>query len=375
MPAAYPLFIRGATINETVYNAIKAIMENGSEIETRNGSAKFLNDLTLQIDDPRQRHLSLKGRTSNIFQMMAETFWVMAGHSQVYNYLNFFLPRAVNYSDDGKTWHGAYGPRLYCYNQMEDLRATFVREGKSTRRAILMIADPSIDNLDYIRSTYQSETPKDIPCNREIHFYITDNEFHCKVIQRSGDMIFGTGSINPFEFTFLQECIYTRLIELPGFEDVKLGHYRWHVTNAHIYSDHFQQAENIITSHQVLEARDSEVMSMKCLYNREEMHEIITEVENLISIPNPDFLIEKVKNLYPMSDFVEPIELYRLLVRTYAIAKRLKTLKSDKKLVLQLPTINNDLYYAITESTFLNFEIVHGSYTKYIFKPSDSIGA
>ena len=159
-----PKFIRGADINDTVVEALRYIMNRGKEIHTRNGSARFVNDLTLQIDNPQRRHLSLDGRKYNIYQLMAETFWVASGSGEISPFLEFFLPRAKNYSDDGKVWAGAYGPRMLAHGQLEDLIATFRREGLSTRRAILMIADPTIDNLTAIKEKYDTDTPKDIPC-------------------------------------------------------------------------------------------------------------------------------------------------------------------------------------------------------------------
>ena len=97
-----PKFIRGEDINDTVVEALEYIMNRGKEIHTRNGSARFVNDLTLQIDNPQRRHLSLDGRKYNIYQLMAETFWVASGSGEISPFLEFFLPRAKNYSDENE---------------------------------------------------------------------------------------------------------------------------------------------------------------------------------------------------------------------------------------------------------------------------------
>ena len=228
------------TVSATVLKAFETIDLYGIKQETRNGYAKAIHDVTLEIENPRSRHLFLAGRKSNIFQMIAETFWVLAGDNRIDPYLSFFLPRAANYSDDGVTWHGAYGPRLYQYNQLQDIVEIFKADGLDTRRAVLNIAMPEFDSRPSIADRYgKDHKPKDIPCNREIHFYVINNKFTMKVIQRSGDVLFGAGSINPFEFTFLQELIYNEVKK--SYPDLELGSYKWHVTNLHVYSEFEQQ--------------------------------------------------------------------------------------------------------------------------------------
>lgn len=246
--------ISGKTVSETVLRAYELIDNEGHKQETRNGYAKAVYDVTLEVTNPRSRHLCLEGRKSNIFQMIAETFWVMAGRSEIDPYLSFFLPRAKNYSDDGVNWHGAYGPRLYKYGQLQDIVRVFDEDGLDTRRAVLNIAMPEFDSREAYEGLYgEGHKAKDIPCNREIHFYVINNHFNIKVIQRSGDVLFGAGSINPFEFTFIQELIYNE-VKL-SYPSLKLGSYKWHVTNLHVYSE-FEE--------QIIEALDSDINRDDC---------------------------------------------------------------------------------------------------------------
>lgn len=360
-----PLFISGATINETVAKAIEAIMTQGKEIESRNGTARFLNDLTLEIRNPRERHLSLIGRKSNIFQLMAETFWVMAGHSNVVDFLQFYLPRATDYSDNGKDWHGAYGPRMYSNDQFDDVLRTFISEGKNTRRAIIMIADLNLDNLEAIEKRYGTgHKPKDIPCNREVHFYITDNALNCKVIQRSGDMIFGTGSINPFEFTFLQELMYQRLIRLDGFEDLQLGVYRWHVTNAHIYSGYYEQAHDVI-KHNIGRKFELGTLPMVMPLGKPHFDAYVKDLQRIVDCDNADELKGYLDH-YPIGEYFEIVDLYYALIKAYTIAKKMKTLMPKHELTLHVRELPTSLLIAIEGSAFKNFNLQQSAkHTKF----------
>lgn len=370
-----PKFIRGEDINDTVVEALEYIMKRGKEIHTRNGSARFVNDLTLQIDNPQRRHLSLDGRKYNIYQLMAETFWVASGSGEISPFLEFFLPRAKNYSDDGKTWHGAYGPRMLAHGQLEDLINTFRREGLSTRRAILMIADPALDNLQAIKEKYDSEAPKDIPCNREMAFYVVDNKLNAKVIQRSGDLIFGTGSINPFEFTFIQEMVYNMLLEY--FPELELGVYRWHITNAHIYSDYYDQAKAIIHSPNNGTGRSLErnnyiprregitvERGLQVEWLPGMMEEVVHDISKIIEVTNytestPVDIVEirkRVRELVEeaLYDGNSLFDQYINLIVAYVVGKKFKV-------TLHLPTIEQSLLKSVDNCSFTNFNLVIGS--------------
>ena len=145
--------IVGKTVSQAVAESFEAILNDGHHQESRNGGATALYNVNLVVTNPRCRHLNLNGRTSNIFQLIAETFWVMAGANAVRPYLEFFLPRAANYSDDGETWHGAYGSRLYKYNQIDDA-VKLLAADKFSRRAVIQIAMPELDSKPAIEGLY-----------------------------------------------------------------------------------------------------------------------------------------------------------------------------------------------------------------------------
>lgn len=253
--------ISGPNVSSTIRSAYKEILADGEIQPTRNGYAKALYDVTFEVRNPRSRHLNLAGRKSNIFQLIAETFWVLSGANAVEPYLGYFLPRAINYSDDGKVWHGAYGPRLYMYNQLQDAIQLFAAD-KLTRRSYVSIQMPELDSPQAFREMYgPNHVPKDVPCNQQINFYVIGgNQFVAKTIQRSGDIVFGTGSINPFEFSYLQELVFNEVRKLQP--DLELGPYRWHVTNAHVYNDFENQLVDAIASEQPFIGEENKLPSL-----------------------------------------------------------------------------------------------------------------
>jgi hypothetical protein len=233
--------ISGNTLSNAVLRCYDTILEKGYDGDSRNGKTKTLYNVLAEIRNPRSRHLYLAERKSNIFQMIAETFWVMAGDDRLDPYLSFFLPRAKDYSDDGRTWFSAYGPRLYMFDQLEGVLDTFHSDGRDTRRAYLSIQMPHTDAPTVVADTLNGCKPKDISCNQMVQFYVEGGKtFHTKVIQRSGDIIFGTGSINPFEFSFLHELMFNEVKK--QYPEIELGSYIWDVTNMHMYEWSGEQA-------------------------------------------------------------------------------------------------------------------------------------
>lgn len=238
--------IYGETINDVVMKALEKVLTEGTDISTRNGNAVSIYDISLILKNPKSRHLSLVGRRNNVFSTFAETIWVLAGDNRIKPYLNFFLPRAPEYSDDGMTWRGAYGERLYAYDQLESVIEQFRKEGIFTRRAVISLYMPERDTIKSLKDTYGLENSRDIPCNNLIHFFVTpDKKLNIKITQRSGDLIFGVSNINLFEFSLLQEMVL-QILKAEIDEELELGYLHQSITNLHIYKNKKCQAQSIL---------------------------------------------------------------------------------------------------------------------------------
>lgn len=238
--------VYGETINDVIMKALEKVLTEGVNVSTRNGDAVSIYDVSMILQNPRSRHLSLVGRKNNIFSTFAETMWVLAGDNRIKPYLNFFLPRAPEYSDDGVTWRAAYGERLYAYGQLENVIEQFKKEGIFTRRAVISLYMPERDTSESLKNVYNLENSLDIPCNNLIHFFITpDKKLNIKVTQRSGDLIFGVSNINIFEFSLLQEMVL-QILKNEVDVELELGYLHQSITNLHIYKSKIKQATEII---------------------------------------------------------------------------------------------------------------------------------
>lgn len=325
--------VSGSTVSDVVLQAFNTIINKGHYRPSRNGGCTSIFDVTFEVTNPRSRHLHLSGRKSNIFALIAETFWVMAGQDQLYPYLTFFLPRAPQYSDDGETWSGAYGPRLYDYGHLSSIPDLFRRDTQYTRRAFVPIHDPSRDSTEALEKRFGAgELGKDRPCNLGINFYVQgENEFTTKVFQRSGDIIFGTGSINPFEFSFLHELMYNEIKkDYPG---LKLGPYRWHVTNAHLYDFSRSQADAAVADEANLmlveEKNDMPLIGPEVTKWRQFFRDLVGQYSEAIETDDPEYVCGTlIPHLgHTFIEYEVPVEgnllwLYAVLVAHYISAKR-----------------------------------------------------
>lgn len=232
------------SLNEAVVKAIKLIDAEGIESTSKSNvgpdatNIQVYNTL-IKITNPRDRYLDIIGRKNNIFAMIAETFWTLAGDDKVDPYLSFYLPRAADFSDDGLKWRAAYGPRIYEHDQLQGVLDQ-LQKNTLTRQAVIGIYDQTLDSQVHLPNG-----TKDIPCNNMIYLYSTPvnpDNINLHVIQRSGDVIWGLGSINIFIWTILQEIVANML-------DKDVGYYTHYVNNLHVYKSYevaYNQFQNVI---------------------------------------------------------------------------------------------------------------------------------
>ena len=229
------LTVTGDTLNGVFMNAASFLSENGKRNTSRNGEVTYLNNVVIELANPQNRHLHLSGRKNNLFSVIAELFWIMSGSDVINPFLSFYLPRAELYSDDGETWRGGYGPRIYAHNQLENAISMFEKDGLHTRRSVIDIYQSDIDS---------GVETKDLPCNNMIHFYVTDGKLDMNVFSRSADLVWGVTNVNIPEWTFLQEYVAQRV-------GVPVGSYTHWCTNLHVYDFTGSQVSDVLKENSV----------------------------------------------------------------------------------------------------------------------------
>ena len=164
--------------------------------------------------------------------MLAEFVWMFSGSYDVH-FLTKYNKKMAQFSDDGITFHGAYGRRLldwYGHNQIQ-LAYDKLKGDKDTRQAVLLIFDPAKD----YRKT------KDVPCNNYLKFTIRENKLDLTVYIRSQDMILG------MPYDIYHWTMFQRL--MADFLNLDLGTYYHIMDSAHIYDHDFELSKKIVSTY------------------------------------------------------------------------------------------------------------------------------
>jgi thymidylate synthase len=214
----------------------------GSFATVRGSTTKELLAQTVTIERPLERCITLPHRNNNVFAAVYETLWVLAGRNDIAD-LCEYLPRARDFSDDGTTWRGGYGPRLRRWNGVDQLThlVELLRSDSTSRRAVIALFDPDRDLAPSL----------DIPCTNWLNVAIRDGALHLNVAIRSNDLMWGFSGINTFEWSVLQEM-------LAHWLGVAVGPATYFIGSLHLYEHHFPRVAPLLSANPGPRAYDIE---------------------------------------------------------------------------------------------------------------------
>jgi hypothetical protein len=281
----------------------------------------------------------------------------LAGQVDVKPVLEFFVPRAIQYSDDQKTWRAGYGDRIYEYDQINHVVQMFMKDGKNTRRAVMSIWQPHKDTLRAVNEQGFADS-KDYPCSNFLWFWIRNNKLYCKLGMRSNDWIFGGSNINVVEFSILQELILCLLKNGDkDFADVELGYYHHSVISLHLYDATIKQAHAILENeavHHVKEYTNLPIVLGNLDYQKmfiffrdiyySLQHTILGDQE-----PGEIWTVEEVFKGHGVPTYNNQLYCYARLVEAYATTKLYGQTVGFDSIKDNLP---RDLMNAVIHNTF-----------------------
>lgn len=292
--------IETKNINTATYQAIDLVMNKGKELTTRNGKAKYLKNVIINIEQPYNRILNLKGRTNNLMGALGELFWVFGNTNNINPYLSYMVPRAKDYSDDGKQWYGGYPERMTNGSQIQNVITRFLLDGANTRRALICIYDPNLDTIKSVDKNLGTLSNLDTPCSNVIYFDIEDNKLNMKVVMRSNDVIFGLSNINYLEWSMLQGMVLNslRTCGVSVFKWLEMGTYIHEVNNLHIYEPHYKQAENILELNDLtsLSARHNIDHKYRFYYTPSIFSELVSSWSDVIARRIPQYTTTQLED-------------------------------------------------------------------------------
>ena len=220
----------GSNLNHLAHSAAFNLWDKGNYRKSDKGEVLELKRAISELRNPLSRYLNIPGRNNNVFASIAETFWILAGRSNVDGWLESFIPRATLYiNENSHDWYIAYGKQIYRDGQLASV-ITRLRESVHTRQAVLSIFDSTKETVQSLINNLGTTESKDLSCNNILYFS-TDNtgkRLDLHVCNRSNDIIYGAYAINVFEFTVLQELVAAAV-------GLDLGVYSVYHNNLHVY--------------------------------------------------------------------------------------------------------------------------------------------
>lgn len=193
----------------------------GADSKPRGKWTKELLGVQLILNDARMNLAVSEIRDLNYRYAIAEWLWIICGCVDV-GTLARYNKRMLDFSDDGKTLAGAYGPRFM--PQYEYLVRTLNQDPYS-RQAVATIWTPN------------PAPSKDIPCTIAAQFLNRDGALHSIWTMRSSDAWLGI-PYDVFTFTMIQNMIANEL-------DLEIGSFRLNIGSSHIYEEHYDKAYDL----------------------------------------------------------------------------------------------------------------------------------
>lgn len=161
--------------------------------------------------------------------MFAEAYWILTGDNRLET-IEPYSKIIKNFSDNGKTFFGAYGPKVI--DQIPYICDVLANDQWS-RQAVMNI--------------WRENPPrtKDVPCTISVQFFIRDDKLYCIDTMRSSDIWLGW-PYDVFNFSMLSSYIILLLNEHYDIK-LELGNIYMNLGSLHIYSENIEQAKKCLS--------------------------------------------------------------------------------------------------------------------------------
>ena len=205
--------------------------------DSRNGPVLMFDEpVTSVYERPAERVMFWAQRDCNPFFHLIESLWMLAGLNSV-EPMAQIVENMRSYSDDGVTFHGAYGYRWRYWFGFDQLALIIenLRANPDCRRQVLSMWDARSD----LRRHDENPVPKDLPCNLQAIFQVApDGRLDMMVTNRSNDMVWGAYGANAVHFSVLHEYMARAI-------GVEQGIYRQVSANFHTYQNILGKVEEL----------------------------------------------------------------------------------------------------------------------------------
>lgn len=217
------IVLKGRNVNHLLPQGMALLKEQGVKIAPRGlETLEIPCPVASVYENPCERVLFDPIRDANPFFHLMESLWILGGRNDVH-WLAQFNRKMANYSDNKRTFHGAYGYRLryeHNFDQIDEAIHMLIHD-QNSRRCVLQIWDAKRD---------LGTDSADLPCNDLVMLKVRDGKLNITVCNRSNDVIWGCYGANVVQFSMLQEYLAAMI-------NVEVGTYTQVSDSFHVYLD------------------------------------------------------------------------------------------------------------------------------------------
>jgi thymidylate synthase len=217
------LSITSDNIDDLYKRCLHRILTYGQDTKPRGFNCKELSPCSVTLTLPQMNVLVNPLRKASQAFMAAELLWILTKRDDV-EMISFYNSNIAKYSDNGKTFFGAYGPKVM--NQFSYV-LDVLQKDPWTRQAVISI--------------WQENPPvtKDVPCTISLHFLQRPlGTLNLVAYMRSQDVWLGF-PYDVHNFTSLQSLIASML-------KCKLGTFTLVQGSLHMYESNFVAAQDVM---------------------------------------------------------------------------------------------------------------------------------
>jgi thymidylate synthase len=204
------------TANETYRYLLETILLSKSNVAPRGQGTREYLGFTTKVD-MQYPIVTIPSRKLNYRFMAAEAYWILTGQ-QGLDELTPYCERMKQFSDDGMTLSGAYGPRFL--SQVRYI-SDVLSGGPETRQAVMTLWERN------------PRPSRDIPCTVSLQWLLRDNKLHCIANMRSSDCWLGW-PYDVFSFTMMSAYVLLQMSNTRA-HNYELGTLRIFSGSQHLY--------------------------------------------------------------------------------------------------------------------------------------------
>jgi thymidylate synthase len=214
----------GNDINRVWMEMVYDIIASGSDVAPRgNPTREILGHHS--VVDMKRPVLTLLERKMGYKFMCASAAWILSGDNRV-STIKPYSKMVEKFSDDGKIFFGAYGPKI---KEQLAYVTTCLRSDRESRQAVINI--------------WRENPPKvkDVPCTLNHQFFIRDNRLNVVTHMRSNDVWLGF-PYDVFDTSMLAGYILLCL----GDPSIELGLLYHSAGSRHLYESNRKTADHVL---------------------------------------------------------------------------------------------------------------------------------